>query len=263
MNTSVKSRIDTLLHNGFEFRFEHYIKTGFGFLVKNLGGFVVFAFAMLAIVMVVSFIPFIGALANQFILVPIFTVGFFLVANVVQKGREPQFGDYVRGFDYVGQLALATLAKSIITLLSLIPFFIVIRDYGLFEWYAEILQNPTELESAQFPEIPFWPFILLLPALYFGIAYSWAYMFIVFYGFGFWEALETSRKLITRKLAVFTLFFILLGIIAGAGILIFCIGILATIPAFYCMNYAAFEDITSLLAGENSDESVSSEDLLG
>ncbi len=244
MNGDPKARIESILQNGYDFKFGDYISRGFEILQKKLGGFILFTLVFLAIVVVIQLIPFIGPIAVQFFISPALTVGFFLVAHKLQKGETVEFGDFFKGFDYIGQLALTSLIMSLIIVASLIPFFLAVAGTGIFEWYMDAMQMRGEI--GDLPQLPAWTFLLMLPAVYLGVAYYWAYMFVVFYNMSFWDALESSRKLITKKWFLIFAFLIVVGLIAMAGMIIVCIGLLASIPATMCMVYASFEDVTQL-----------------
>ena len=58
-----------------------------------------------------------------------------------------------------------------------------------------------------------------------------------------WDAMETSRKIISKQWGIFALFYFLVSIISVSGVLIFGIGILYTLPLGACILYASFEDI--------------------
>jgi NhaP-type Na+/H+ or K+/H+ antiporter len=59
----------------------------------------------------------------------------------------------------------------------------------------------------------------------------------------FWDSMEISRKLVTKKWWNIFGFLLLLLLINFAGALVFFVGLLFTIPITYCALYAAFEDI--------------------
>ncbi|GIV31832.1 MAG: hypothetical protein KatS3mg030_134 [Saprospiraceae bacterium] len=248
MNESTKTRLDAIIDEGYEFRFGDYIGQGFNIAQKNVGGFVLFALVFFLIVIIVNFIPVIGSLANQFFLGPCLTAGAYLVANQVRKGRESQFGDFFKGFNFAGQLALTAVFMTIIIMIAMLPFIFFGGGKELFQWYMELIQNPAMAEEGL--SVPWEPsvisFLLLLPVIYFAVAYQWAYLFVIFYGFNFWDALEYSRRMITRKWFVFFAFLIVISIIAAAGLILLCIGILFTLPAMWCMNLSAFADVTQL-----------------
>jgi uncharacterized membrane protein len=70
-------------------------------------------------------------------------------------------------------------------------------------------------------------FCLVLPGIYLAVAYPFAYILAVDKGLGFWESMETSRKVITAQwwrvfgLLLLGIPFILLGFAAlGIGIFI-------------------------------------------
>jgi hypothetical protein len=173
----------------------------------------------------------------------------------LDKGETAEFGDFFKGFDTIGQLALTALVMNLILIGSLVPFFLAISSSGLISWYMELMQNPTDF--GDIPQIPSWSGLLILPAIYLGVAYSWAYKFVVFYKMSFWDALESSRKLITKKWGIFFLFMLVAGLIGAAGVILLCVGILATLPVVYCAVYASFADVTKLNeAGTDSSDNI-------
>lgn len=246
MNGNHKARIEEIIRSGYDFKFGDYLSKGFSLLQKNLGGFILFTVVYVILSAVVSFIPLVGPIANSLFLSPALTVGLYLVARKLDKGEGTEFGDFFKGFDFVGQLALTALVMIGIIIASLIPFMIAVGGTGIFGWYMDALQNP--INAGEPPSLPFWSFILLVPAIYLGVAYSWSYLFVAFYKMSFWDALESSRKLISQKWVTYFAFSIVLGLIAAAGLILLCVGILASVPAIYCMQYAAFEDVTKLNA---------------
>jgi hypothetical protein len=260
MVTNSIENLERIIKSGYEFRLSDYLSTGFNILKKNIGGFVVLTFVMLAVIVVVNFIPIVGNLATQLILSPVFAAAYYIVSHRIQEGNEPQFGDYTRGFDFVGQLALAAAAISLITLISLIPFFMSIPFSEFFDWYTEFLENPQTTTPP--PYIKPVSLLLLIPAIYFGVVYYWTYLFIVFHRLSFWPAMEMSRKLITKKWFAFFGFFFVVGLMAVAGLIVFCIGFLASLPLIFCCNYAAFEDITKFRTSDNNESQLQSNELV-
>ena len=131
--------------------------------------------------------------------------GFFIVAHKINKGEEYDFATFFKGFDFFVQLLLYSLITSIFVVLGFI--------------------------------------LLVIPGIYLAVAYTFVPLFIVFGKMEFWDGMEFSRKLITKKWWNLFGFVILLGLINIAGMLAFGIGILFTIPLTYCAIYAAFDDI--------------------
>ena len=257
MNGDSKARIEQIIQGGYDFKFGDYISRGFDIAKKNWGGFIGYTILFLLLTSVISLIPyFIGQIANSIFISPTLTVGFFIVANKLWKGENTEFGDFFKGFDFIGQLALTALVQILIVIAAIIPFYFAVKDSGLVEWYMEFLNDPVGMQGVVPPFPESWTYLLLLPAIYLGIAYSWSYMFVVFHKMQYWDALESSRKLITKKWFVFFGFYIVLGLIATAGIIALCVGLLFAIPAIYCMMYAAFEDVTQLNAGSDEADNI-------
>ena len=89
------------------------------------------------------------------------TVGFYIVANKISKGEPYEFGTFFKGFDFFVPLLLFTLISGIFIALGLVA--------------------------------------LIVPGIYLAVAYIFAPLFIVFGKMEFWDGMEYSRKLITRK----------------------------------------------------------------
>lgn len=253
MSEFSNGKIERIINEGYDFRLGDYISQGFNIVQKNLGGYILFTLAMFVILAVVNFIPIVGTILNQFILGPALTVGAYLVANKIRKGESTEFSDFFKGFDFVRPLALTALAIFVITMIAMLPFIFLGGGMELFSWYMELLKDPMGMQGTT-PDFSFSfvSFLLLIPVIYVGVAYSWAYKFVVFYNMSFWEAMEASRRIITKKWFLIFVFLVIAGIIAGLGILLLCVGILFTFPAYLCMNFSAFADVTRL--DEEGDE---------
>lgn len=246
MNEIQQRKLEAIIEDGYQFDFGEYIGKGFSLMQKNMGNFIGFALVAGLIVMVANFIPVIGALANNFVLIPAFTAGFYLVAHKVNQDQATQFNDFFKGFDFLGQLALAVLLQSLIMLAAAIPMGIGLFASGMFSNLMDSSFDP----SAAFP---FWVLIFLIPVIYLAVGYGWTMLFIVFYKMEAWPAMEMSRKIITKQWFMIFLFGIVIGLLAGLGAIALIIGLLFTIPAMLCAQYAAFADVTRLMEETESD----------
>lgn len=133
------------------------------------------------------------------------TAGFYIVANKISKGEPYEFGTFFKGFDFFVPLLLWTLIGGIFIALGLVA--------------------------------------LIVPGIYLAVAYTFVPLFIVFGKIEFWDGMEFSRKLVTKKWWNIFGFVLLLMLINMAGALAFLVGLLFTIPITYCAIYVAFEDI--------------------
>lgn len=241
-----KAKIERIIAEGINFKFGDYISQGFDIFKKEAGLFIGFTAVFFVVSMVIGLIPALGSVANQLIISPVALVGIYLVSRKLDIGEQVEFGDFFKGFDFVKQLALAALVIGLIVLVTLIPFGLMVWKQGWGEWYMDILQNPST-PPADHPELPpVWTYLLLLPAMFLGTCYTWTYLFIINFQMDFWNAMEASRKILTKIWPIYFLFLVVVWFIFVGGILLLCLGILATFPLMYCMMYAAFADVTKL-----------------
>jgi uncharacterized membrane protein len=133
------------------------------------------------------------------------TAGFFIAARKINKNEPYDFGTFWKGFDFFVPLMLYTLISTILGILAFIA--------------------------------------LIIPGIYLVVGWVFAVPFIVFGNMEFWDAMEYSRRLVTKRWWNLFGFLILLVLINIAGALVFFVGLLFTIPVTYCALYAAFEDI--------------------
>jgi uncharacterized membrane protein len=61
----------------------------------------------------------------------------------------------------------------------------------------------------------------------------------------FWEAMESSRKLVTKHWFLVFAFLLVIGLLAAAGVIACCIGIFVTMPIFFASIMYAYETIFS------------------
>jgi uncharacterized membrane protein len=85
--------------------------------------------------------------------------------------------------------------------------------------------------------------LCIIPGIYLGIAYAFAYLFIIDQDLESWSAMETSRKLVTRNFFPMFGFLLLLGLINLGGFILCGLGLLITIPLTYCAMTVAYMDI--------------------
>ena len=89
--------IEHLIEEGYSFDFGRYISEGFNMAKENLGLFIGFGFAFLAITIGAGLIPVLGSLASGLIITPCLTVGLYLVADKIAQGQQPIFNNFFDG----------------------------------------------------------------------------------------------------------------------------------------------------------------------
>lgn len=133
------------------------------------------------------------------------SIGFLVMAHRLDKGKEIDFARFFDGFYAFIPLLLAYVLTSLIT----------ITGYFLF----------------------------VIPGIYFSVVYLFALPFVYFKKKDFWDAMELSRKLISREWFSFFGFILLLALLNILGALAFGIGLFFTIPVSAIAIYVAFDEI--------------------
>lgn len=217
MYSSEKS-VDSILQQGYEVKIGAYLQRGWEIMKQNLGGFIGFTVIVVLISLIPSvmperLMPLFNAVVN--VITPALSAGFLIVAFKTIKQQSTEFGDFFRGFNRFLPIFLTSLLVGIFVLIGLI--------------------------------------LLIIPGIYLAVAYSLAIAFVVGRNFDFWEAMEASRKIISRNWFSFFAFLLVLGLINIGRALLLGIGLLFTIPLTSCAIAAAFEDIVGLPISDSSN----------
>lgn len=252
MTNNITQKINRLLSDGYQFNFGDYISNGFNVLNKNIGGFIGFTLIFFIITMTASSIPIVGTIGQMLISYPL-TAGFYIVANRVYKKYNFEFGHFFDGFQLFKPLLILMVFMTVISLIASLPMFFVVGP-DLIQLATGAIDDPDAILS-MFQNINYGLFILAaLPSIYVSIAYAWSPFFVIFHDMPAWEAMEASRKLITKKWFAFFGFTIIVALIGIAGVFAFFVGLIYTIPFIYCAVYVAFEDIVGIDLEEESQD---------
>ncbi len=192
----------------YTFKFEKYFDRGWEIFRQYIWGFSGFLSLNFLISTGLSELPQSEAALPTAIynfVTPVLTAGYYIVALKLAKNKSRNFADFFAGFKRFFPIFLVNLVSSLLIFLGLILF--------------------------------------ILPGIYLVIAYLFAILFILEYRFGVWQALEASRKVISKHWLSFFGFSLTLLYVNLVGILFLGIGLLVTIPLSYCAIVAAFEDI--------------------
>ena len=85
--------------------------------------------------------------------------------------------------------------------------------------------------------------LCVLPSIYLTVAWTFAMPLVIDRGMGFWRAMELSRKVVTKHWFLVFAFLLVMGLVAAAGALACCVGLLVTVPLFWVSLMYAYEDI--------------------
>ena len=198
---------EKLIQDGYEVDPSKYLKEGWDVFKSRPGEFIAFSVIIFVVFGLFSRLDLIGPLATTAIASPLFA-GFIIVIFMLFKGREVQFGDFFKGFNYFLPLVLAGIVSGILIGIGFV--------------------------------------LVLLPGIYLAVSYLFVSMLIIDYRMEFWQAMETSRQIVTKNWFSLFVFFLVLLVVNLLGMLALGIGILVTMPLSICSICVAYRDIVGL-----------------
>jgi hypothetical protein len=83
----------------------------------------------------------------------------------------------------------------------------------------------------------------VIPGIYLGVAWKFTLPLVIDKQLGFWDAMELSRKTVTPQWWSLFALILLAGLISAAGLIVCCIGILATVPIGIATILYAYNDM--------------------
>lgn len=246
--TQNSNRLDAVINDGYHFQLSQYISKGFNIFGKNAGMFIGYLVVYFIISMGLSIIPLLGQLAS-FMISAALLAGFYIVADKTERGEYAQFSNFFDGFNSWLPLFLNTLLSLVIFLGIFIPF--IAYAYFRFDGFTGLTEGyRPDFNAVDFLAIA----VLFIVMILVGISFIYAPFFIIFDKMDAWEALMASRKVVAKNMLPHFLFLILWGLIICVSIIPLGLGLLVTLPAFYCSVYAAWADITDFNKEPNADD---------
>ena len=198
---------EKLIEDGYEVDPSKYLKDGWELFKSRAGEFIVFTLIIGVAVAGLSRLDMFGSLAVSVVTAPLYA-GLIIVVFMLFKGEPVQFGDFFKGFHFFLPLVLASFVTSILVTIGM--------------------------------------FLLVLPGIYLMVSYMFVSMLIVDYRMEFWQAMETSRQIVTKNWFSLFVFFLVLVAINLLGALALGIGLLVTGPLSACAVCCAYRDIVGL-----------------
>ena len=83
----------------------------------------------------------------------------------------------------------------------------------------------------------------VIPGVYLAVAWKFTLPLVIDKQLGFWDAMELSRKTVTPQWWSLFALMLLAGLISAAGLIVCCIGVLATIPIGIAAILYAYDDM--------------------
>ncbi len=201
---------ERLIEKGYEVNIGDYLREGWEIFRSRAGEFVAYSLIVALVTVVLSGKGGILSLAVSLVTAPLYA-GYFVYVFMIFEGREVRFGDFFKGFNYFLPLLLAGFVAGFLVFLGLL--------------------------------------LLVIPGVYLAVGYFFVTMLIVDYGMDFWQAMETSRQIVTKNwFSVFVLTLVLFALNLLGGLLLF-VGLLVTVPLSFCAAAIAYRDIVGLHSG--------------
>ena len=205
MSQNIPKNLETVISEGYRVKIGEYLDRGWEICKQKLGLFVGF-FVILVIIQIAlgQIDERIGAPVNFLISCPL-NAGFFIAGLQIVKKQSTVIGDFFKGFKYFVPLVLANVLMLILIVLGVI--------------------------------------LLLIPGIYLSVSYLFTILLILDRRMDVWQAMETSRKIVTKRWFSVWGFSIVLGLINLGGALLLGLGLLVTVPLSACAIVAAYDDI--------------------
>lgn len=205
------AQFDKLIEGNYEVNASDYVQKGWEMFKGNIGEFIGFTLVVFAASLVISKLGAFGSLLFSALAAPLYA-GFSIAAFRILSGKSLQFSDFFKGFNYFLPLFLAGLASGIIVSVGLA--------------------------------------LLLLPGIYLAVGYMLTTLLVIDHRMEFWQAMETSRKIVTKNWFAFFIFALLLFLVNVLGIIALGVGLLVTIPITSCAAAIAYKEIVGLHSTE-------------
>ena len=176
---------------------------------------------------VISMIPILGIVAS-ILLNHVFYGGLYFYYMKLVRGEPASIGDAFSGFSRsFGQLVLLSLVMNILVSIVVAPVVVPIVGIALWHWNPYVMVPVAVL--------------FILPVLYLSVAWMFSSMLVIDRGFEFWDAMELSRKVVSKHWFLLFIFAIVAGILGAIGVIALIVGVLVTLPITFIAMVNAYE----------------------
>ena len=131
--------------------------------------------------------------------------GFHIYTIKKLSGRNPEIGDFFKGFNFFLHTLVASLLIGVFTFLGMLA--------------------------------------LIIPALVIAAMYKFTYLFIVDKRLEFWPAMKASHNVVRNDYFGFTMFLILAFFVNVLGFLCLIVGLLVTVPVTFAAVTIAYKEL--------------------
>ena len=254
--TPEQQKIEEVLNKSYTLDLGHIFERGFAYFQSAPLPLIAFTLIYLLGTILLQQLGSIGAFAVNLAGPPLL-MGAYVVLDQIRQQKPFDNQTFLAGFQTFTPLVIVALFSSLVYLALVLPLLgtnIFSMSGGSTDEDPAITME-IMLENIQ--HAPTWAYLSLIPLIYLGVSWFWAPLFVYFFKLSAFEALETSRKIITKQWGMFALLFLIFGILFTVGLLFLGVGVLVAMPVIFCLNYAAFEGVMELGEGGKEEEPAS------
>ena len=204
-------------------------------LVMDNAGLAIGATAVALICMVVAgVIPCIGTIIGGLVN-PVLLGGVYTLLLKLYRHEPAEFGDVFAAFSTSFlPLFLAALVQGLITLVALIPGYVLIFAGSALAERSTGLSVLLSLLGV---------LLVLPPVIYLATSWMFTPLLIVDKRLDFWMAMETSRKVVGKRFLPALGLVVVCGSIMMGGFLALCLGIFVAAPVAFAAIAIAYDDL--------------------
>lgn len=171
-------------------------------------------FMIISLIYVILIIIVSSTILVKFIFAGPLSVGIFYIIFNKMRGKAINIGDIAKGFNF---FVAAVLADILITVFTMVGFT-----------------------------------LLIIPGIIISALYMFTFPLILEKNMDFWQAMETSRKVVTKNIFELSIFMLVLYILMIIGVLLLFVGFIVALPITFAAIAVAYKDIFGL---EESNDS--------
>lgn len=232
----------------YKFDISLYFRRGWALFKLGSGSFVGFTILFIIIMIMVALSPFINVIGGlfQYCLIG----GIYIFCRNLMNNKD-EFAQFFQGFNHFIPILIFFLIISIFLMPLSYVFTNQVIPPGMLEQYlaGEIRPNDfinaiSQTVEANYNYVMTLLVLITIVALYLHVSYSFTLPLIVDSKLQFWNAMESSRKIIAQKFFHFLGMYLLLGLILLASMILTCgIGIIVSLPFSLCVVFSAYDEI--------------------
>lgn len=172
-------------------------------------------------------------------------MGIALAAHRHKNHNEVEFGNFFKGFDYIGQLIVAYIIMLVIYFILALP---LIFYFGITIFTSIGSGDPEAAFDTvnQIASLGGWLILYMGVFLYVGVSFRWTYYFIVFHKYDAVSAIKASWKIINKKWLSHFLFILACVGVGLIGVIALVIGLVVAYPIIMMADYEGYADVTGL-----------------